>query len=251
MATVTLLETIGLSKNFEGLQAVDDVELVIPAGEIRAVIGPNGAGKTTLVSLVSGRLKPTQGSIRFKGEDITGLRAWDRVGRGIVYTFQVTSIYANLSCYENVALAVQRRMMGGLRDRLVLAEERVTKGIELALSRVGLADEMHRQAGELPYGHQRLLEVSMGLALEPELLILDEPTQGLALEEISGFCDLIRAISKRATVLLIEHNMSVVLELAELITVMDKGMVIAEGTPSEIERDPVVQRAYLGTDAAA
>ena len=251
MATVTLLETIGLSKNFEGLQAVDDVELVIPAGEIRAVIGPNGAGKTTLVSLVSGRLKPTQGSIRFKGEDITGLRAWDRVSRGIVYTFQVTSIYANLSCYENVALAVQRRMIGGLRDRLVLAEERVTKGIELALSRVGLADEMHRQAGELPYGHQRLLEVSMGLALEPELLILDEPTQGLALEEISGFCDLIRAISKRATVLLIEHNMSVVLELAELITVMDKGMVIAEGTPSEIERDPVVQRAYLGTDAAA
>ncbi len=251
MATVTLLETIGLSKNFGGLQAVDDVALVIPAGEIRAVIGPNGAGKTTLVSLVSGRLKPTQGSIRFKGEDITGLRAWDRVGRGIVYTFQVTSIYANLSCYENVALAVQRRMMGGLRDRLVLAEERVTKGIELALSRVGLADEMHRQAGELPYGHQRLLEVSMGLALEPELLILDEPTQGLALEEISSFCDLIRAISKRVTVLLIEHNMSVVLELAELITVMDKGMVIAEGTPSEIERDPVVQRAYLGTDAAA
>ena len=251
MATVTLLETIGLSKNFGGLQAVDDVALVIPAGEIRAVIGPNGAGKTTLVSLVSGRLKPTQGSIRFKGEDITGLRAWDRVSRGIVYTFQVTSIYANLSCYENVALAVQRRMMGGLRDRLVLAEERVTKGIELALSRVGLADEMHRQAGELPYGHQRLLEVSMGLALEPELLILDEPTQGLALDEISSFCDLIRAISKRVTVLLIEHNMPVVLELAELITVMDKGTVIAEGTPSEIERDPVVQRAYLGTDAAA
>lgn len=251
MATVTLLETIGLSKNFEGLQAVDDVGLVIPAGEIRAVIGPNGAGKTTLVSLVSGRLKPTQGSIRFKGEDITGLRAWDRVSRGIVYTFQVTSIYANLSCYENVALAVQRRMMGGLRDRLVLAEDRVTKGIELALSRVGLADEIHRQAGELPYGHQRLLEVSMGLALEPELLILDEPTQGLALEEISSFCDLIREISKRVTVLLIEHNMPVVLELAELITVMDKGMVIAEGTPSEIERDPVVQRAYLGTDAAA
>ena len=251
MATVTLLETIGLSKSFGGLQAVDDVELVIPAGEIRAIIGPNGAGKTTLVNLVSGRLKPTQGSIQFKGEDITGLQAWDRVSRGIVYTFQVTSVYANLSCYENVALAVQRRLMGDLRDRLVLAEERVTKGIELALSRVGLADEMYRRAGELPYGHQRLLEVSMGLALEPELLILDEPTQGLALEEISSFCDLIRAISKRATVLLIEHNMSVVLELAELITVMDKGMVIAEGTPSEIEQDPVVQRAYLGTDAAA
>ncbi len=248
---MTLLETAGLSRNFGGLQAVRDVDLAIPAGEIRAVIGPNGAGKTTLVSLVSGRLEPTEGSIRFKGEDIAGLRAWDRVSRGIVYTFQVTSVYANLTCYENVALAAQRRMMGGLRGRLALAEERVAEGVARALSRVGLSDDIHRRAGELPYGHQRLLEVSMGLALEPELLILDEPTQGLARDEISAFCDLVRAISERATVLLIEHNMSVVLELAERVTVMDRGAVIAEGTPAEIERDPEVQRAYLGTDAAA
>ena len=248
---MTLLETAGLSKRFGGLRAVEDVNLVIPTGEIRAVIGPNGAGKTTLVSLVSGRLEPTAGTIRFKGEDVAGLRAWDRVRRGIVYTFQVTSVYANLTCYENVALAAQRRLMKGPRDRLALAESRVARDVERALSRVGLTEETRRRAGELPYGHQRLLEVAMGLALDPELLILDEPTQGLALDEISGFCDLVRAISERATVLLIEHNMSVVLELAQLITVMDKGRVIAEGTPAEIERNPEVQRAYLGTDAAA
>ena len=248
---MTLLETVGLSKRFGGLRAVEDVELAIPTGEIRAVIGPNGAGKTTLVSLVSGRLEPTAGSVRFKGEDVTGLRAWDRVRRGIVYTFQVTSVYANLTCYENVALAAQRCLMKGPRDRLVLAEDRVARDVERALSRVGLTGETRRRAGELPYGHQRLLEVAMGLALDPELLILDEPTQGLALDEISGFCDLVRAISERATVLLIEHNMSVVLELAQLITVMDGGKVIAEGTPAEIERNPEVQRAYLGTDAAA
>ncbi|MBH61492.1 MAG: ABC transporter ATP-binding protein [Alphaproteobacteria bacterium] len=251
MATLTLLETTGLSKHFEGLQAVQGVELTIPTGEIRAVIGPNGAGKTTLVSLVSGRLRPSEGTVRFKDEDISSLSAWDRVSRGIVYTFQVTSVYANLSCYENVALAVQRRMMGGLLDRLMLREARVTQGIELALSQVGLTEDTHRRAGDLPYGHQRLLEVAMGLALEPELLILDEPTQGLALDEISNFCELIRAISKRATVLLIEHNMSVVLELAQMITVMDKGMVIAEGPPDEIEQNEEVQRAYLGTNAAA
>ena len=251
MAAVTLLETVGLSKRFGGLRAVEDVELAIPTGEIRAVIGPNGAGKTTLVSLVSGRLEPTAGSVRFKGEDVTGLRAWDRVSRGIVYTFQVTSVYANLTCYENVALAAQRRMMKGPRDRLMLAENRVARDVERALSRVGLTGETRRRAGELPYGHQRLLEVAMGLALDPELLILDEPTQGLALDEISGFCDLVRAISERATVLLIEHNVSVVLELAQLITVMDRGKVIAEGTPAEIERNPEVQRAYLGTDAEA
>ena len=251
MAALTLLETNGLSRSFEGLKAVQDVELAIPTGEIRAVIGPNGAGKTALVSLISGRLRPTEGTVRFKGEDISSLSAWDRVSRGIVYTFQVTSVYANLSCNENVALAVQRRMMEGLLDRLMLREARVTQGIEKALVKVGLMDAMHRRAGDLPYGHQRLLEVAMGLALQPELLILDEPTQGLALDEISSFCELIRDISRRATVLLIAHNMSVVLELAEKITVMDKGLVIAEGPPLEIEKNEEVQRAYLGTYAPA
>jgi branched-chain amino acid transport system ATP-binding protein len=247
MAAVTLLETSALSKRFGGLHAVKDVALRLAGGEIRAIIGPNGAGKTTLVSVISGRLRPSFGTIAFKGRDITRLRPWERVMRGIVYTFQVTSIYANLSCYENVALAAQRRLLGGLRPRLALSERRVAERVEAALLRVGLADSIERPADELPYGHQRLLEVAMGLALEPELLILDEPTQGLAEGEIAAFCDLTRAIAEQATVLLIEHNMSVVLELAQSITVMDQGAIIAEGTPAEIERHPEVQRAYLGS----
>jgi branched-chain amino acid transport system ATP-binding protein len=246
MAAVTLLETRAIFKNFGGLHAVRDVDFRLAGGEIRAIIGPNGAGKTTLVGIISGRIDPTAGTIAFKGQDITGLRAWERVMRGIVYTFQVTSIYKNLTCYENVALAAQRRLMGTLFDRFALGEPRIAERVEAALSDVGLAGSMDRQADQLPYGHQRLLEVAMGLALDPELLILDEPTQGLAQEEISGFCALIRTISEAATVLLIEHNMSVVLELAGKITVMDKGAIIAEGSPAEIERHPEVQRAYLG-----
>ncbi len=247
MVAVTLLETAGLSKNFGGLLAVKDVEFRLGEGEIRAIIGPNGAGKTTLVGMISGQLRPSSGTIAFKGRDITGLRAWDRVVRGIVYTFQVTSIFKNLSCYENVALAAQRRLMDGMIGHLTLGERRIAERVETALRQVGLAASMDRPANALPYGHQRLLEVAMGLALEPELLILDEPTQGLSEEEISAFCELVRTISKEATILLIEHNMSVVLELAGKITVMDKGAIIAEGTPEEIERHPEVQRAYLGT----
>lgn len=251
MAAVTLLETRQVTRSFGGLNAVRNVDLQLEPGEIRAVIGPNGAGKTTLVSLISGRLPPTSGAILFKGEDITSLKSWSRVMRGIVYTFQVTSIFPGLSCYENVALAAQRRMMQSLTDRLMLGESRVAERVESALARVGLSDEINRQAGELPYGHQRLLEVAMGLTLEPELLIMDEPTQGLAQHEISEFCDLTRNIAEDATILLIEHNVSVVLELAHRITVMDHGEVIAEGSPTEIEQNPDVQRAYLGTDAAA
>ncbi len=246
MAAVTLLETTALSRNFGGLQAGRDVAFCLAEGEIRAIIGPNGAGKTTLVSLFSGRIRPSSGTVVFKGQDITRLRAWDRVMRGIVYTFQVTSIYGNLSCYENVALAAQRRLMGSVADRLALREQRIAERAEAALGKVGLAAGMEMQAGTLPYGHQRLLEVAMGLALEPELWLLDEPTQGLAQGEIAGFCDLIRKIVKDTTILLIEHNVSVVLELAETITVMDKGAIIAEGAPGDIERHPEVQRAYLG-----
>ena len=201
MAAVTLLETAALSRSFGGLRAVRDVDFRLAKGEIRAIIGPNGAGKTTLVGMFSGRVRPSAGTVAFKGEDITRLGAPARVMQGIVYTFQVTSIYGDLSCYENVALAAQRRLMGTFAGRL---------------------------------------------ALEPELLILDEPTQGLAQGEIADFCDLVRKIVKHTTILLIEHNVSVVLELADTITVMDRGAIIAEGTPGDIERNPEVQRAYLG-----
>jgi branched-chain amino acid transport system ATP-binding protein len=246
MAAVTLLETTAVAKRFGGLAAVDHVDFSLDQGEIRAIIGPNGAGKTTLVSLISGRLRPTSGRISFAGEDITRLKSYQRVGRGIVYTFQVTSIFRSLSCYENVALAAQRSLGGGLFG----AEPAIAERVETALRHVNLDDRHELAAGELPYGHQRLLEVAMGLALDPKLLILDEPTQGLAPGEIASFCELIRHIASRATILLIEHNMPVVLELASRITVMDRGKIIAEGAPDEIEGNPEVQRAYLGTSHA-
>jgi branched-chain amino acid transport system ATP-binding protein len=245
-AVTALLETIALSKRFGGLTAVDDVSLRVAQGEIRALIGPNGAGKTTLVGMICGRLAPTSGRIVYRGEDITAMRPWERLRRGIVYTFQVTSIFKGLSCYENVALPAQRKLLHGLAARIALPEKAVAERVYSALEAVGLEGEMDKRADALAYGHQRLLELAMALAAEPQLLILDEPTQGLADAEIAKLCDLVRTIAQRATVLLIEHNMEVVLSLAGRVTVMDAGSIIAEGTPREIERHRDVQKAYLG-----
>ncbi len=243
---MSLLRTQSLSKRFGGLEAVRDIDLELPSGEIRAVIGPNGAGKTTLVSVISGRLAPSAGRIFFKDRDITGLSAWQRARAGIVYTFQITSVFQNLSCHDNLALAIQRQGMTGLAGRLREDPMVLRAEVEAALARVGLAEDIDRRAGELPYGHQRLLEVALGLALSPELLIMDEPTQGLSNAEIARFCDLTREIASEVTVLLIEHNMPVVMELAERITVVERGAILAEGTPAEIQADASVQRAYLG-----
>ncbi|AZO57005.1 MULTISPECIES: ABC transporter ATP-binding protein [unclassified Mesorhizobium] len=236
-----LLTTKGLSRNFGGLRAVDSVDFTLMSGEIRAVIGPNGAGKTTFVSLVSGRIRPSSGAILFDGADITGLPAYVRVRQGIAYTFQITSVFANLSAYDNVALPVQRTLSDGRSKGAVRA------GVMSALERTGLAGRAHMPAGQLSYGHQRLLEVAMGLALKPRLLILDEPTQGLADSEIDNFVELVRDIAKSATVLLIEHNMPVVMHLAHRITVFNAGRILAEGTPETIRDDAAVQDAYLGT----
>ena len=229
-----LLKTQNLSKHFGGLQAVEGVNLDLNEGEIRAIIGPNGAGKTTLVSLLSGRLRPSSGSIHLNQKDITSYSASRKVQSGIVYTFQVTSLFSNLSCYENVVLAVQR-----IKDRedgiWPRRESDIRINVRRILEQVGMPENKDVIAGNLPYGHQRLLEVAMGLAATPQLLILDEPTQGL-----------IRELSDSMTILLIEHNMQVVLELAEQITVMDQGRILAEGNPSEIEANPAVQESYLG-----
>ena len=247
MAPVTpLLETRGLWKRFGGLEAVRGVDFRLDRGEIRALIGPNGAGKTTLVGLISGRLRATAGEVRFAGRDVTRLRAWERAVLGIVYTFQVTSIYRTLSVHDNVALAAQRPRLRTPLDWLALDRAAVAADVEAALARVGLADLRDRRAGTLAYGHQRILEVAMALALRPTLLILDEPTQGLAGDEIEAMCRLVQAIAGGTTVLLIEHNMAVVLELANRVTVMDRGRILADGTPREIEAHPEVQRAYLG-----
>ncbi|MCF6232480.1 MAG: ABC transporter ATP-binding protein [Rhodobacteraceae bacterium] len=234
---MTILSTRGLCKNFDGLTAVQDVDFDLPQGQIRALIGPNGAGKTTLVGLLCGRITPTAGSVTFDGRDISNLPAHKRINLGIAYTFQVTSVFANLSVTENVALAARRRFSGA----------DVAGAVQEALAKVGLNARSEQNAGDLSYGHQRLLEIAMGLVQQPRLLILDEPTQGLADTEVADFKALVRELARTATVLLIEHNMSVVMELADYVTVLNFGQILAEGTPQEIHANPDVQAAYLGT----
>ncbi|MDX8519581.1 ABC transporter ATP-binding protein [Mesorhizobium dulcispinae] len=235
-----LLTTKGLSRHFGGLRAVDGVDFALIPGEIRAIIGPNGAGKTTFVSLLSGRIRPSSGMIVFDGADITTMPAYKRVRLGVAYTFQITSVFANLTAFDNVALPVQRTLTDGR------SKGQVRTGVMAALERTGLADRAGTLAAHLSYGHQRLLEVAMGLALKPRLLILDEPTQGLADSEIDNFITLVREIAKSATVLLIEHNMPVVMQLADRITVFNSGKILAEGTPEQIRANAEVQDAYLG-----
>lgn len=229
VVTVTLLETVQLRKSFGGLDAVAGVDFSVAKGEIRAIIGPNGAGKTTFVSMIAGRIKPDSGEIKFADQNIAGLAAHERVRRGIAYTFQITSIYKTLSVRENVLLAAH----GAGNDRDCMA-------------RVGLADRAEQMAGTLAYGHQRLLEMAMGLALRPKLLILDEPTQGLSDPEIAKFIALVRELADEVTVLLIEHNMKVVMDVAHRITVLDQGRVLAEGSPDDIRKNVSVRNAYLG-----
>ncbi len=235
---MSLLVTRQVGKRFGGLKAVDGVDFVLEEGEIHALIGPNGAGKTTFVSLLCGRLELTKGDIYFNGEEITNMPAWQRVRKGIAYTFQITSIYPNLTVFQNVAIAAQHSKEMSLS---------VEKQAHNALQKVGLDELQEQEAGALAYGHQRVLEVAMGVALAPELLILDEPTQGLSDIEIEQFCQMIREVNRDTTVLLIEHNMQVVMSLAERISVLDQGRLIAQGTPAEIQANAKVQAAYLGT----
>ena len=234
---MSLLQTHGLTKSFAGLTAVNDVNLTLKAGNIRALIGPNGAGKTTLVGLLCGRIEPSGGRVTFEGRDITDLPAHKRIMAGMAYTFQFTSVFANLPVYENVALAARRRW----------PVSRTAAKVAEALEQVGLSDQRSRRAGEMAYGHQRLLEIAMGIVQAPRLLIMDEPTQGLSDAEIEAFKTLVRHVSTSANVLLIEHNMNVVMELADEVTVLNFGEILAEGTPDEIHANAAVQAAYLGT----
>ena len=226
-----VLETKGLTKKFAGLVAVNNVDLVVDAGEIHALIGPNGAGKSTLVGMIAGRTQPTKGEVWFEGEDVTALPAHARIRKGMAYTFQITAIYARLSLAANLELALRNQSRSAALE---------------ALDRVGLVDRADQLAGDLAYGHQRLLEIAMGVAQSPKLLILDEPTQGLAESEIKEFNTLIKSLAGHTTILLIEHNMNVVMELADTITVLETGEVLAQGTPAEIKSNPDVQEAYLG-----
>ena len=234
---VAVIEAKDLTRHFGGVRAVDGVDFRLEQGEIHGLIGPNGAGKTTFVSLLSGRTPVQSGTITLNGEDITRLPAHARVRRGVAYTFQITSIYPRLSVFDNVALAVQSR---GSSDILTDVND--------ALAQVGLSEFAKSVSGTLSYGHQRLLEVGMGLALQPKVLILDEPTQGLASGEIDAFKALIRSLVPQTTILLIEHNMDVVMDLADRITVLTFGKVLAVGTPLDIRANKMVQDAYLGAD---
>ena len=230
-----LLYTENLTKNFQGIKAVNDINFRINHNEIRALIGPNGAGKTTFVSLLCGRIKASKGKVFFNGVNISHLPVYTRISMGIGYTFQITSIFFNLTVFENVALALKNKRND--EKRSIVSE---------VLNKVGLIDRINQRSGDLSYGHQRLLELAMGIAQSPKLLILDEPTQGLSDLEIENFKKLIKKISSTVTVLLIEHNMDVVMSIADKITVLHFGEIIAEGDKQSIQRNPIVQKAYLG-----
>jgi len=236
---MSLLSTRGLTKSYAGVTANSDIDFDLPMGQTRALIGPNGAGKSTFVGMISGRIEATSGTVSFAGEDISPLPAHKRIAKGIAYTFQITSVFGGLSVAENIALAARRQL--GTAAPAKVAE---------VLEQVSLADRAEQTARDLSYGHQRILEIGMGLAQNPRLFILDEPTQGLAEAEIDAFKALIRALDPATTILLIEHNMSVVMDLAEAITVLDQGRILAEGTPAEIHSNADVQSVYLGTEHA-
>jgi len=244
-----VLETRDLGRAFGALKAVTGVSLAVRRGELRAVIGPNGAGKTTLFHLISGWLAPTEGRVLFRGGDVTALASPARCRRGISRTFQITSIFPELSVLENVRIAVQLKGRGSFRllggGALLEATERAARE---SLEFMGLGDRAEALASTLPHGDQRLLEIAMAMAQRPELLLLDEPTQGLSPEDTASTVNVIRQIARaqRVTIMLVEHDMDVVFDLADRISVLHFGQLIAEGTPDEIRANAEVQRAYLG-----
>jgi branched-chain amino acid transport system ATP-binding protein len=246
---MALLEIDRLTRRFGGIIAVDDVSMRVARGEVRAVIGPNGAGKSTLFHLITGVLKPTTGEVRFDGDRLTGRSADAICQRGVSRTFQLTALFPEMTVRENARLAAQARgarrwqPYGGAA--IFAAADR--RG-DTALERLGLTDVAHRLAGQLSHGDQRLLEVAMGLAQQPRLLLLDEPTQGLSVEETAQAVDTLASLlaDSQLTVLLVEHDMEVVFRLAHRITVLHRGAVIADDVPQAVRADPAVQSAYLG-----
>ena len=249
MANDIVFETKNLSKHFGALAAVDDVSLQIRANTLHAIIGPNGAGKTTLFNLLSGNLKPTSGKVYYKGSDITGQPIHRMIHLGIGRSFQITNVFPNLTVFENIRLASQAMQKGNFKflmdaSRLEICEKRTWEVVE----RVGLKDKAYNPARMLPHGDQRKLELGMILAPDPEVLLLDEPTAGMASEQVPEWINLIQEIQKDGTktVILVEHNMNVVMSISDMITVMNYGRKLAEGTPGEITKNKEVQTAYLG-----
>ena len=242
-----ILQTRDLTMEFRGFRALDGVTLEIQERSIHAIIGPNGAGKTTLFNLLSGLLRPTRGRILLQGEEITGWPAHDIARRGIARSFQITSVFPHLNLLDNVRLALQARTSLGyafwLPDAVLARFDGEARQI---LASVGLAELASRHVATLSYGQKRALELALTLALHPTLLLLDEPTAGLGVEDIPRFVEPIRRVARERTVVLVEHNMGVVAALSQRITVLQRGRVLAEGTYAELRENPEVIEAYLG-----
>ncbi len=250
MADDFILETEGLTKEFRGFVAVKDVRLRVRRGSIHALIGPNGAGKTTCFNLLTHFLVPSRGRIRFQGRDITGSSPADIARLGLVRSFQISAVFPHLSVLENVRIALQRRRGASFdfwrSDRVLAAlDERALQLIEA----VGLRDVAATPAVELPYGRKRALEIATTLALEPEMMLLDEPTAGMTHEDVERISALIKRVAANRTVLMVEHNLSVVENLSDRITVLSRGEVLAEGDYATVSSNPEVIQAYMGSGA--
>jgi len=243
-----ILETRDLSKEFKGFVAVNGVSLKVRRGAIHALIGPNGAGKTTFFNLLTKFLQPTSGSIHYNGHDITGERPPQIARRGIIRSFQISAVFPHLTVLENVRVALQRKL--GTSFHFWKSERTLdslnARAMEL-LGEVDLASFSDKQTVDLPYGRKRALEIATTLALEPELMLLDEPTQGMGHEDIGRVVELIKKVSANRTILMVEHNLSVVEDLCDRITVLQRGAVLAEGPYAEVSKNPQVLEAYVGT----
>ena len=243
-----ILEARGLTKEFKGFVAVNNVDLAITRGTIHALIGPNGAGKTTCFNLLTHFLTPTSGQIFFNGREITGSRPADIARLGLVRSFQISAVFPHLSVLENVRLALQRkrgRSFDFWRSERVLHE--YDASARELLDAVGLEGFADKIAGELAYGRKRALEIATTLALDPEMMLLDEPTAGMTHEDVDRIALLIKKVSAKRTVLMVEHNLSVVSTLSDHITVLARGEVLAQGSYAAVSTNPVVVEAYLGT----
>ncbi len=242
-----LLQVTGLAKRFGGIVATDDVSFSIPQGELHALIGPNGAGKTTLIAQLSGSIFADAGRVQFAGADITRLPMPKRSHMGLARSFQITSLFLDLSVLDNVALAIQAHAGHSFRFwRDARREEELRQPARAALAQVGLADSADRPAAALSHGEHRLLELAMALASKPRMLLLDEPMAGLGPEESARMVEMLRALKRDYTILLVEHDMEAVFALADRITVLVYGRVIASGAPDDIRANAQVREAYLG-----
>jgi branched-chain amino acid transport system ATP-binding protein len=245
-----ILETRGLRKAFGALAATDGVDLELREGETHAVIGPNGAGKTTLIGQLAGNLRPDAGSIRFAGEDVTRLSAPQRAKQGFARSFQITSIYRDLTALDNVARAVQARAGHSFRFwHPARADRSLREPARAVLEEVGLGERADVLAANLAHGEQRQLEVAMALATRPRVLLLDEPVAGMGLEESQRMVRFLAGLKGRQSIILVEHDMDAVFTLADRISVLVYGRIIASGAPDEVRANPEVRRAYLGEEA--